>query len=64
MILNVRATWDGSKLVLEEPLPLEPGARVELEIEAIEVKTEDGTSSFIDFAQWLKINGSPDRPSV
>jgi hypothetical protein len=34
MTWTIMATYDGSKLVLDEPLPLKPGTRVSLTVHA------------------------------
>jgi hypothetical protein len=63
MTWTITATYDGSKFVLDEPLPLEPGTRVLLTVHA--VADERGSESFppgsfLDVARSLKIDGPPD----
>jgi hypothetical protein len=60
--MMILATWDGAKFIPEAPVPLAPGP-VRLGIVAVEVRADDGTTSFVEFGEWLKINGSPEAPT-
>jgi len=62
MTWTITATWDGSKFVLDEPLPLEPGTRVLLTVHPDDQHGSDSFApgSFLDVAWSLKIDGPPD----
>jgi hypothetical protein len=58
----VHATYDGSSLQLDEPLPLEPNTRVRVSVE-----TDDSTSAssqpevdFFKIARSMDLGGPPD----
>jgi hypothetical protein len=64
MTWTIMATWDGSKFVLDEPLPLERGMRVLLTIHPADDQHSSDSSapgSFIDVARSLKIDGPRDH---
>ena len=64
MTWTAMATYDGSKFVLDEPLPLEPGTRVLLTVHAVDdqhSRNPSPTTSFIDVARSLKIDGPMDK---
>jgi hypothetical protein len=63
MIATFTATYDGSKLVPDEPLPLKPGTRVWLTVQPVaDQPSSDASStpSFIDIALPMKTDGPPD----
>jgi hypothetical protein len=63
MVWKVMATYDGSKFILDEPLPLEPGTRVLLTVHAIADKSSGDSSpgtSFIDTARSMHLDGPSD----
>ncbi|HKP54219.1 MAG TPA: antitoxin family protein [Chloroflexia bacterium] len=55
----IEATFDGKVLCPDEPLKLEPNTRVRLVIEEV-LPAADKTSSFLDTALSLKLDGPPD----
>ena len=63
MTWTIMATYDGSKLILDEPLPLEPGTRVWLTVhDAAEQLGSDSSPgiSFIDTARSMHLDGPSD----
>jgi len=62
MTWAIMATYDGSKLIPDEPLPLEPGTRVWLTVHAVDQpnSTPSSGASFIDVARSLTIDGPSD----
>ncbi|HEV7587582.1 MAG TPA: hypothetical protein VGO40_05580 [Longimicrobium sp.] len=63
MTWTIMGTYDGSKLIPDEPLPLEPGTRVLL---TVHVATEQHSSdsphgtSFIETALSMNVDGPSD----
>jgi hypothetical protein len=63
MTWMIMATYDGSKFILDEPLPLEPGTRVLITVHAAADQHSNDSSprtSFIDVAASLRIDGPSD----
>lgn len=57
---TVTGTYDGSKILLDEPLPLEPGTRVMIAVHAAAdppIPSSSPPRSFIDVARSLSIEG-------
>ena len=59
MTITMAAFYDGEVLIPEEPVLLEPGARVRLTIELVE-KSEGAPYSFLKTARFLKLESPPD----
>jgi hypothetical protein len=63
MTRTIMATYDGSKFILDEPLPLEDGTRVSITVHAVADQHGSDSSpgtSFIDVARSLTIDGPSD----
>jgi hypothetical protein len=63
MVWTVMATYDGSKFILDEPLPLEPGTRVLLTVHStVDQHSSDSSprTSFIDTALSMDLDGPSD----
>ena len=59
MTETLYATFDGEVLRPERPVPLPPGTRVRVVIEAAEGEAAE-PASFLRTAQALRLNGPPD----
>ncbi|MCX5646494.1 MAG: antitoxin family protein [Phycisphaerae bacterium] len=59
MVQTIQAVFDGKVLRPEDPLTLEPNARVRITIETLESREEKATS-FLDIARSLNLEGPPD----
>ncbi|MBM4082639.1 MAG: DUF104 domain-containing protein, partial [Planctomycetes bacterium] len=59
MVKTIQATFDGKVLRPDEPLPLEPNARVRITVESVE-RSKGKAASFLRTARSLKIEGPPD----
>jgi hypothetical protein len=63
MTWTIMATYDGAKLIPDEPLPLEPGTRVSLTVHAATDQDSSDSApeaSFFDIALSMDLYGPPD----
>lgn len=60
MTKTLHATFDGTVLHPEEPVPLAPNSRVRITIESIEPPAEDRPRSFLETARSLDLDGPAD----
>jgi hypothetical protein len=64
MTWTIMATYDGSKFIPDEPLPLEPGTRVVLTVRAVgdeQIGVQPSEAvSFFDTALSMDLDGPPD----
>lgn len=57
MVQTLDAVYDGTVLLLEEPLAIKPNTRVRITIETEPVR--ETTASFLDTARSLNLEGPP-----
>ena len=60
MTRTIQAVFDGEVLRPQEPLDLEPEARVQIIIQSLPDRTNVGTQSFLDVAVALDLEGPSD----
>lgn len=60
MTRTIEAVFDGEVLRPQEPLDLEPETRVEITIQSVPGRKNNGTQSFLDLAASLDLEGPPD----
>ncbi|SOD02153.1 hypothetical protein SAMN05216486_10276 [bacterium JGI 053] len=66
MTWMIIATYDGSKLIPDEPLPLKPGTRVSLTVHPVAEQPSSDASpatSFFDIALSMDLDGPSDWSS-
>jgi hypothetical protein len=59
MVDTIEAIYDGEALRPENPLTLEPNTRVRVTVETLQPHV-GGSTSFLDTAQSLNLDGPPD----
>jgi len=60
MTRTIQAVFDGEVLRPQEPLDLEPETRVQITIQSLSGRENNGTRSFLDVAVSLNLDGPSD----